>query len=107
MKENKSRKRFRVRHFLIFAIIVYLGITFFNQQKIIKALENEKIQKQDEIEKLNGEIKDIEEKLKYTDSLEYIEKMAREELKMVMPDEIIYIDTNKSKEDKSNEGIDN
>lgn len=45
----------------------------------------------------------IEEKLKYTDSLEYIEKMAREELKMVKPDEIIIIDTNKNKDkNKSN-----
>lgn len=106
MKEKKSRKRFRIRYFLILAIVIYLGITFINQQKIIKALEKEKAQKQGEIEKLNSEIKDIEEKLKYTDSLEYIEKMAREELKMIMPDEIIYIDTNKSK-DKSNKGIDN
>ncbi len=106
MKERKSRKKLRIRHFLILAAIVYLGIVFINQQKIIKALENEKVQKQEKIEQLNSEIKDIEEKLKYTDSLEYIEKMAREELKMIKADEIIYIDKNKNK-DESNEGIDN
>lgn len=106
MKGKKSKKIFRIRHLLIFAIFIYLGITFFNQQKIIKALEMEKTQKQEVVDKLNSEIKDIEEKMKYTDSLEYIEKMAREELKMVMPNEIIYIDSNKSK-NQSNKGIDN
>ncbi|SCG84224.1 hypothetical protein DW1_2664 [Proteiniborus sp. DW1] len=104
MKKRKVKKRIRAGHLIILALAVYLGITFFNQQREIKALEKEKLQKQQEIEKLNSEIMDIEEKLKYTDSLEYIEKMAREELKMVKPDEIIVIDTNR---DKSNKGIDN
>lgn len=106
MRERKSKKGLRIRHVLILAIAIYLGVTLINQQKIITALKNDKIKRQEEIEKLNNEIKDIEEKLEYTDSLEYIEKMAREELKMIMPDEIIYIDKNKSK-DKSIEGIDN
>lgn len=106
MRERKPRRRFRISHFFILAVVIYLGITFFKQQRLIKAFESEKIQKQEEVKKLNSEVADIEEKLKYTDSLEYIEKMAREELKMVMPDEIIYIDTNKIK-DKSSKGIDN
>lgn len=106
MEKRKTRKRIKIIHLLILALAIYLGMTFLNQQKLIKALESEKLKKQQEIEKLNSEIADIEEKLEYTDSLEYIEKMAREELKMVKPDEIIIIDTNKSK-DKSNKGIDN
>lgn len=101
MEKRRTRKRFKVSHLIILALAVYLGITFINQQSEIKELEKERLQKQQEIERLNSEIMDIEEKLKYTDSLEYIEKMAREELKMVKPDEIIIIDTNKNK-DKSN-----
>lgn len=106
MEKRKTKKKIKIGHLFVLALVVYLGITFINQQSAIKTLEKEKLQKQQEIEKLNSEIEDIEEKLKYTDSLEYIEKMAREELKMVKPDEIIIIDTNKIK-DKSNKGIDN
>lgn len=101
MEKRKTRKRFKASHLIVLALAIYLGIVFISQQREIKELEKEKLQKQQEIESLNSEIVDIEEKLKYTDSLEYIEKMAREELKMVKPDEIIIIDTNKNK-DKSN-----
>lgn len=104
--KSKPKKRFKISHLFILILAAYLGITFFKQQSMIKALEAEKKQKQKEIEHLNKEIADIEEKLKYSDSLEYIEKIAREELKMVKPDEIIYIDINKSKE-KTGKGIDN
>lgn len=103
MKNRKTRKRVKVSHLIILALVVYIGIIFIKQQSAIKELEEEKLQKQHEIERLNSEIMNIEEKLKYTDSLEYIEKMAREELKMVKPDEIIIIDTNKNKDkNKSN-----
>jgi len=104
--KSKTKKRFKISYFFILILVVYLGITFFKQQSMIKALEIEKAQKQKEIEKLNSEIADIEEKLEYSDSLEYIEKMAREELKMVKPDEMIFVDINKSKE-KTGKGIDN
>ncbi|SDY57361.1 Cell division protein FtsB [Proteiniborus ethanoligenes] len=106
MKEKKRRKGLKIRHILVCIMVIYVGTTFINQQKLIVALNKEKIEKQNEIDRLNSEIKDIEEKLEYTDSLEYIEKMAREELKMVMPDEIIFIDKNRNK-DKPIKGIDN
>lgn len=104
MKDTKGRKGLKIRHVLVLIVFIYVGMTLFKQQKLIIALSNEKLVKQEEIEKLNNEINDIEEKLKYTDSLEYIEKMAREELKMIMPDEIIFIDKSKIK-DKSIKGI--
>ncbi|MFA5524702.1 MAG: septum formation initiator family protein [Tissierellales bacterium] len=98
MVKRKKRKKIRLVHLIILALALYLGITYLNQQKMINALKSERLQKQQEKQELDNEIEDIEEKLKYTDSLEYIEKMAREELKMVKPDEIIIIDRDRNKD---------
>ena len=104
MAKRKQKKKIRIRHIITFAIIVYIGSTFIKQQSIINKLGSEKNQKQQEITSLKNDIETLEEKIQYTDSLEYIEKIAREELKMVKPNEIIYIDKDKSS-DKFIKGI--
>jgi cell division protein FtsL len=48
-----------------------------------------------EINKVDEDIKELQENKKYIDKDEYIEKIAREKLSMVKPEEIIYIDINK------------
>jgi len=102
---SKKQKKIRVRHIITLVIALYIGSTFIKQQKIINKLNSEKEQKQQEITSLKNDIKSLEGKIQYTDSLEYIEKIAREELKMIKPDEIIYIDKDKNK-DKFIKGID-
>lgn len=107
-KRKKKKKKFRIRYILLLFLAIYLGTTFVNQQKIINSLKKEREEKLKKVEDLNVEIQDIEEKLKYSYSLDYIEKMAREELKMIKPDEIIFIDKNKIKDkEKSILGIGN
>lgn len=76
-------------------IILYVSITFINQQKSINAYNNEQ-------ENLRNKIKDQEE---YNQSLlatkehisspEYIEELAREKLDMYLPNERVYIDISK------------
>ncbi len=60
------------------------------QKKII-------LQEKQEIEKLEREIRELSEEIEEKDSLNFVEKVAREELKMVKPREIMYIDKNKEK----------
>lgn len=50
-----------------------------------------------EIEALEEEIGELENDLENSDSLEFVEKVARDELGMVKPREIIYIDKEKIK----------
>ena len=50
-----------------------------------------------EVEGLEKEIEDLENDLENSDSLEFVEKIARDELGMVKPREIIYIDKGKIK----------
>lgn len=104
--ERKSRKRrFRLRHIMIIGLLIYLVIVFINQQQRISKLESQKESKNEEVKELEKEIGYLQEKIKHTDSLDYIEKIAREELKMIKPGEIIYID--KDKNENKDKFIDN
>ncbi len=90
MKINKIFKKC----FLV-GIILYVSITFINQQKSISAYNNEQAN-------LNNKIKEQEE-YKQTllatkeniSSPEYIEELAREKLDMYLPNEKVYIDIGK------------
>lgn len=93
-KKNKKR-RFKIRHFLILLIIVYVVSTIISQQKTMRNLKAEKEKKENKIIRLEQEIDEINEEIKKGESLEFIEKVARDELKMVKPREIIYVDKNK------------
>lgn len=90
MKINNLIKKF----FLVIAIL-YVSITFINQQKSISAYNNEQ-------ENLKNKIKEQKE---YNQTLlttkenisspDYIESLAREKLDMYLPNEKVYIDINK------------
>ncbi|RKD33888.1 FtsB family cell division protein [Thermohalobacter berrensis] len=97
MVNRKKKKVFKIRYLLSFILIVYIGSILFNQHKMIVKLEAEKQKKEQEIKALKTDISQLESKIDYTYSLEYIEKIAREELNMVKPGEIIYIDKEKKK----------
>ena len=96
-KQRVKKRKFRLRHIIIFVIFIYGVSIFFNQQNLIKELNGEKVMKESEIQLLNEEILEIKSTIQYAYTLEYIEKIAREELGMVKPYETIYIDKSKNK----------
>lgn len=63
----------------------------------MKDLNERKKQQQEEIAKLKEEIQQLETEIENKDTLEFVEKVARDELRLVKPREIIYIDKNKEK----------
>lgn len=79
-------------------LIGYMGISFVNQSIEIRKYKSEieDIKKQIQVEE--KEIKGLEEDYKNYKKDEYVEKIAREKLKMVKPGEIIYIDVDKKGE---------
>lgn len=84
-----------IKKFFLVIVILYVSITFINQQKSISAYNNEQ-------ENLKNKIKEQKE---YNQTLlttkenisspDYIESLAREKLDMYLPNEKVYIDINK------------
>jgi len=97
MGKGTKKKRIKIRY-IIFVIIFIYGIsTFITQQSMVKKLEEKKETKEEEISQLKQDIEGLQEKIKYSNTPEYIEKIARDELGMVKPWEIIFIDKSKNK----------
>jgi cell division protein FtsB len=110
----KKKKKKKVRRFpsiftvLFIGFLIYVLITVKNQHDLLEKLENEKAQKEQELAELNTEVASLNEDMEMLNDperfLEVIEKIAREEYKMVKPYETMYIDKNKN-ENKFIKGI--
>lgn len=96
MKKNK-KKKFRLRHLLLLLFSLYVATTFISQQKTLRELKAQKRMKEEEIVELEKEVEQLNDEINHSDSLEFVEKVAREELNMVKPNEVIYVDKNKNK----------
>lgn len=79
----------------ILAILLYVSITFINQQKSLNAYNNEQIALQEKIEKQEQYKESLLETKENISSPEYIEQLAREKLDMYLPNERVYIDISK------------
>lgn len=97
MKKKRKKKKFGIVRIIIFAMMLYILVIMINQNKLMKELEGKKMVLQNEIHILEEEIDDLNTELENSDSLEFIEKVARDELGMVKPREIIVIDKGKIK----------
>lgn len=90
MKMNRLIKKF----FLVM-VVLYVSITFINQQKSINAYNNE----QDNLKSKIEQQKEYQQTLLATkeniSSPEYIEELAREKLDMYLPNEKVYKDIDK------------
>lgn len=88
-----------IKLFALF-LIIYFFITIYNQQQEINSLKVIYEDKSFEYSEKQKELKKVEDELKNIDSKEFIEKQAREKLKMVKPNETVYIDVNKNKNEE-------
>jgi len=95
--KRKKRKKIKLRHIIIGVLIIYLLIVMFNQRKLMNNMKNKKANLESDISKLEKEIEELEDEIEDSDTLEFIEKTAREEHGLVKPREIIYIDRGKFK----------
>lgn len=98
-KNNKRKKRKKLGLFRIvfFAMLIYVMVILVNQNKMMKEIEAKKLTLETEIGVLEEEIEELNIELESSDSLEFVEKVARDELGMVKPREIIVIDKDKVK----------
>lgn len=94
-QKRKIKSRFRLIHLALIVVIVYVAFTFNNQRIHMNSLEAERTEIEEEIAILEDEIEDLRYEIDNSDSLEFVERVARDELGMVRPREIIYVDINR------------
>lgn len=79
----------------ILAVILYVSITFINQQKSLNVYNNEQIALKEKIEKQEEYRESLLETKENISSPGYIEQLAREKLDMYLPNERVYVDISK------------
>ena len=97
-KKRKLIKKKSVLYIIGAIVIIYFVYILISQQvsigsknKEIKALQSEIDQASAETEKLQKQVDNLQDP-------EYIEKIAREKLGLVRPNERVYVDANKSED---------
>ena len=92
MKKSKL-----LRNAFLIALIIWI-VMLIKQQLNISQYQDEIKELSSKIDvaenELNQNKQDLEQEKKNTDSLEYIEKLAREKLGMYLQNERVYIDSN-------------
>lgn len=83
------------RKLLFVAIITYTCYTFFAQQKTINTYKKQQAECRIQIATEQKEQEELLMVKNDAQSLEYIEKIAREKLDMYLPNERVYIDLNR------------
>ena len=92
-KKKRIKKRgIRITHVLAVLLLMYLVSALNHQRQLMNTLESKKEILQSEIVLLEDSIEDINSQIEKSGSLEFVERVARDELGMVKPREIIYID---------------
>ena len=90
MKISKLLKKF-----FIVGVILYISVTFINQQKSINAYNNQQAVLRNRIKEQNEYKQTLLATKENISSPEYIEELAREKLDMYLPNEKVYVDVNK------------
>jgi cell division protein FtsB len=96
----KKKRKLNVVNLLFTVFLAYFAYTAFSQYQMLSDLNKEIDQKmlvKAEVEKEVTELKDDVAKMSNEEALlELVEKIARDQYKMVKPNETIYIDKNKN-----------
>lgn len=92
MENNKKSSKMYI--LLMLLVLCFFSIAIFSQhrQKLILDKEIQQITKEIEKEKKTSE--DLKKQINFHDSDDFIEKIAREQLGLVKPNEILFIDQN-------------
>lgn len=102
-KKKKKKKEFKINliSIIFYALALYMIFTIVNQRLALNNIENEKQAKIEEKKVIEIELLNLQDDLARINDpeqfLQMVEKIARDEYKMVKPYETVYIDKNKVK----------
>lgn len=97
MVKKRKKKRIRPLHLILIFLLIYITVIMIDQRRLMKGLQTRKAELEIEIGTLERDISQLNKEIENSGSLEFVEKVAREELGMVKPRERVYIDKNKLK----------
>lgn len=93
MRKPKRRDYGKLIIKIIFILSVcYVLSTFYDQYKEMRYLKTREENLAEDINKIENDIQSLKDKIENSNTDEHIEKIAREHLKMVKEDELIFID---------------
>lgn len=97
---KKKKRKLNIINFFFTVFVLYFAYTAFNQYQMLNELNREIDEKKlhkAEVEREVQELKNDANKINDEEALiELVEKIARDQYKMVKPNETIYIDKNKN-----------
>ena len=85
----------KFKNIIVIAFIIYAMTTFMNQEKVLSSYKEQEMQVANQIEEAKEYQEELNINKENANSLEYIEKVAREKLNMYYPNERIYVDSSK------------
>lgn len=91
--KTKKRKRIKKGHIIFSVIVVYLLVFFSYQTFKIVSLKKQEKQQSQKLEELKETKESYQQQLDQVNSPDFIEKIARENLRMIKPGEILYVDS--------------
>lgn len=85
----------KIKNITVIAFIIYAMTTFINQEKVLSSYKKQEIEVVNQIEEAKEYQEELNINKENANSLEYIEKVAREKLNMYYPNEKVYVDSSK------------
>ena len=85
----------KLKNIAVIAFIIYAMTTFINQEKVLSSYKKQEIEVANQIDEAKEYQEELNINKENANSLEYIEKVAREKLNMYYPNEKIYVDSSK------------
>lgn len=85
----------KIMNLILIVLVVYSIFTFVNQQSKLNSYKEEISYYSAQIEELKEKEEELLATQENVNSEEYIEKVAREELDMYLPNEIVFVDISK------------
>ncbi|KJF27216.1 FtsB family cell division protein [Clostridium aceticum] len=93
MQKKKRRNKTKQIGIGILCLVgCYMAITLYQQKQEMNWLEQQEINYVQQIEGIQRDIESLQQQLEISNDDEYIEKIARQQLKMIGTDEILIID---------------
>jgi len=90
--KNKKKKKIIWTNFFVFMFILYAVFTVASQQVTIYRLKKSQQAISNKIDAAKKQNQKLQDMLKDTSTMEYVEKAAREQLGLVKVEERVYVD---------------
>lgn len=99
MAKRKQKSGVKFIFLLMALVLVYFAYTISGQLVQINNLENQLSEQNENLQNIETENDNLKAEIENSDSLSFIERIARDEYGLVKPKEVIFIDR-----DKDNKG---